>query len=330
MEKRSLEKERARGGKKKRKKTAASAARCEAAEARSPAKSGKKRRRDGSSRGSGGGGFGRGGGGGAAPHPAAGSGAATALARRYPFATSYADHFETPRRAYEDVAPFLDAAAAGASVSRAALRVYDPYYCDGAAERHLAALGFAGARNPAGEDFYETAAYRAHARGLEGDGGGGGGGGGAYESFDAFVTNPPYSEDHKERCLAFAFASRKPFALLLPAYVAEKAYFTALSERRRPFFLAPRGAPYDYAHPHGAGHDHSHFATVWVLDAGDAARTEAAFAALAAAPPSPRAALHRDVAALVAARVLRGAKRANPRQRKKRRAALGASSVISD
>ena len=65
---------------------------------------------------------------------------AASLAKRYPFATDFCDHFETPRRAYADVAPALDALVAK---SRAETRIYDPYYCDGAVKRHLAAAGSA-------------------------------------------------------------------------------------------------------------------------------------------------------------------------------------------
>ena len=61
---------------------------------------------------------------------------AASLAKRYPFATDFCDHFETPRRAYADVAPALDALVAK---PRAETRIYDPYYCDGAAKRHLQA-----------------------------------------------------------------------------------------------------------------------------------------------------------------------------------------------
>ena len=60
---------------------------------------------------------------------------------------------------------------------------------------------------------------------------------------------------HKERCLAFALACGRPFALLLPAYVAEKKYFADACARTgaAPFFVSPaRGRPpYEYAHPHG-------------------------------------------------------------------------------
>ena len=66
-------------------------------------------------------------------------GGAASLAKRYPFATDFCDHFETPRRAYADVAPALDALVAK---PRSETRIYDPYYCDGAVKRHLRELGY--------------------------------------------------------------------------------------------------------------------------------------------------------------------------------------------
>jgi hypothetical protein len=46
-------------------------------------------------------------------------------------------------------------------------------------------------------------------------------------SFDVLVTNPPFSADHLERIVKFAFESNKPFALLMPAFVADKPWFWA-------------------------------------------------------------------------------------------------------
>ncbi|KAH8054212.1 hypothetical protein JL722_8943 [Aureococcus anophagefferens] len=162
-----------------------------------------------------------------APHPAAGGQAATALAA--------------------NVARCGDGAGAA---------ILDPYYCDGAAETRLRALGFRNATNPA-TDFYASRAYREP---------------GDRSTFDALVTNPPYSGDHKERCLAFALACGRPFALLLPAYVAEKKYFAdACAETgAAPFFVSPaRGRPpYEYAHPHGTGKAAAPFASAWVLREG--------------------------------------------------------------
>ena len=248
-----------------------------------------------------------------APHPAAGGQAATALAAKYAWDTDYGDHFETSEQAFRDVAPALrQLCGAGAGAA-----ILDPYYCDGAAETRLRALGFRNATNPA-TDFYASRAYREP---------------GDRSTFDALVTNPPYSGDHKERCLAFALACGRPFALLLPAYVAEKKYFADACARTgaAPFFVSPaRGRPpYEYAHPHGTGKAAAPFASAWVVDSGrGAAATAALFEAVAKLPayaPGAAAAAHRSRAALAGGGQLREGKRPNPRQRKKKRArAVGA------
>lgn len=50
----------------------------------------------------------------------------------HPFATEYGDHFETGSAAYGDIAPLLARFAACARRRPAQLRIYDPYYCNGA------------------------------------------------------------------------------------------------------------------------------------------------------------------------------------------------------
>ena len=166
---------------------------------------------------------------------------AASLAKRYPFATDFCDHFETPRRAYADVAPALDALT---NKPRSETRIYDPYYCDGAAKRHLRELGFTNVKND-NLDFYATKSYKDPAN----------------TTHDIVVTNPPFSEDHKERCLRWALATRKPFALLLPAYVVERRWFREACGDARPFFVAP-SERYGFDHPLGAGADNSPFFSV--------------------------------------------------------------------
>lgn len=73
---------------------------------------------------------------------------------------------------------------------------------------HFQALGFTGFTNQK-RDFYLDV--------TNGD----------VPPYDILVTNPPYSGDHKERALAFCVASKKPWALLMPSYVASKQYFTS-------------------------------------------------------------------------------------------------------
>jgi len=73
----------------------------------------------------------------------------------HPFATDLGDHCETPFEAYADVAPLLHGLARDLGLSAAQLRIYDPYYCEGGAKVHLAALGFTTVINE-NVDFYEV------------------------------------------------------------------------------------------------------------------------------------------------------------------------------
>lgn len=73
----------------------------------------------------------------------------------HPFATDMGDHCETPFEAYADVAPLLHGLARDLGLSAAHLRIYDPYYCEGGAKVHLAALGFTTVINE-NVDFYKV------------------------------------------------------------------------------------------------------------------------------------------------------------------------------
>jgi hypothetical protein len=101
---------------------------------------------------------------------------AAPAAIEHPFPTHPDDHCETPALAYAHIAPLLSMVAAGLGVQDAQLRIYDPYYCDGAVCRGLAEAGFPTVRN------VNTDCYDEQARG-------------AVPEFDAIVTNPPYSSD---------------------------------------------------------------------------------------------------------------------------------------
>ncbi len=177
----------------------------------------------------------------------------------YPYPTEYADHFETPACAYRDLEPVLYwVARALGKKDKAKLRVYDPYYCAGAVKTLLKNLGFAHVLNQM-RDFYADVAQ------------------GTVPPHDVLVTNPPYSGDHKERILQFCLASGKPWCLLLPNYVANKAYYTdaiaQLPPTQQPFYLVP-STKYDYAHPQGTGHETSPFFSVWYCSTGTLARDD--------------------------------------------------------
>jgi hypothetical protein len=94
---------------------------------------------------------------------------------------------------------------------------------------------------------------------------------GALPAHDVVVTNPPFSDDHIPRLLAWALGvagpadpsppakrrhgSARPFFALLPAYVANKPYYhTLMAQAGRPpvFFVAPTAAAYAFVAPSGA------------------------------------------------------------------------------
>lgn len=139
-----------------------------------------------------------------------------------------ADDCETPLEAYKHVAPLLAKLAQRLKKPKDQLRIWDPYYCDGAVRAHLASLGFPNVHNARGEDFYELLAS---------------GDEGRLPPHDVLVTNPPFSGDHIARLVQFLSSSRgckTPFLILAPDYVHRKAWFAQL-ERRRPdiFYMLP-------------------------------------------------------------------------------------------
>lgn len=82
-----------------------------------------------------------------------------------------------------------------------------------------------------------------------------------------------YSEDHKERILDFCLGSGKPWALLMPNYVANKQYFTNAVDQHypdaasKPLYIVP-AQKYEYAHPEGTGHTSSPFFSIWFVQLG--------------------------------------------------------------
>ena len=195
------------------------------------------------------------------------------------FVAEAADHAESPVEAYTDISPVLHALATARGVLPAALRVYDPYYCNGAVVRHLGALGFVSVRN-VNEDFYAAAAAN------------------AMPPMDVLLTNPAYSGDHIPRLLAICSALRgsTPLLLLLPAYVLHKPYWRGcaaalagrelllLYPRRRYCYWTPRGLrPREALQSHSGpqGNRTSPWPSLWVafLAPADTAAVRAALAA---------------------------------------------------
>lgn len=154
----------------------------------------------------------------------------------FPFTINAADHCETPFRAYADLAPVLEWVAKTMGKDKSTLRVYDPYFCNGAVKRNLARLGFTTCYNER-EDFYARIAND------------------TVPAYDVLVTNPPYAplpeQDHVESLLKFVVSKRTPFFILQPNYCYAKPYYetivSSLEGGPRLLFLQPP-MPRDYVY----------------------------------------------------------------------------------
>ncbi|GAX73251.1 hypothetical protein CEUSTIGMA_g705.t1 [Chlamydomonas eustigma] len=169
--------------------------------------------------------------------PGQACGVETSVSSLHPFQTDPGDHAETPFEAYQHIEPLLGRVARRLNVDKACLKIYDPYYCEGCMLQHMEQLGFMNVYNR-NEDFYAVCAS------------------GQVPEFDVLVTNPPFSGDHLERIFEFAVASKKPWMLLMPQYVARKAFYLEWLNNRRarsgackPVFLGPALKPYEFQAP---------------------------------------------------------------------------------
>ena len=168
----------------------------------------------------------------------------------YDYEVDYNDHFETPLQAYKDILPILDfIAPETTNIDRKEHIIYDPYYCNGRTKSLLQGLGFEKVVHEK-RDFYKDIAQ------------------GKVPKHHTLVTNPPYSDDHKEKCLQFCVdqfrKNRTSFFLLIPNYVAARNYYRRiLGENIQDVaYLAPM-KEYSYSHPEGTGHEESPFASLW-------------------------------------------------------------------
>lgn len=133
-------------------------------------------------------------------------------ADRWAFDTAYGDHFETPSIAYQHLLPMLRALARRrrkgipAKSALEQLEIYDPYFCKGSVTRCFRSLGCHAVTNQ-NRDFYVDVSNS------------------TCPAHEVLVTNPPFSGDHKERLLTHLLESRKPFCLLMPSWVAKRAYW---------------------------------------------------------------------------------------------------------
>ena len=218
----------------------------------------------------------------------------------YPYNVEYNDHFESPLQAYRDIQPLID------WVTQANPVLYDPYYCDGQTKKLLHTLGYENVVHEK-RDFYLD---------IQND---------SVPEHHVLVTNPPYSEEHKKKCLDYAFRRLKqedtPFALLLPAYVATKSYFRQLLETHGLtglVYLVPQ-TDYAYDHPEGTGKEVSPFRSMWFcgLPRGRHARVREFWKSSKQA--QQQAHLYLSLAELEGAQVISTQHRPNPKQRKKKR-----------
>ena len=78
------------------------------------------------------------------------------------------------------------------------------------------------------------------------------------------MTNPPYSGEHKVRLLQYLSTINHPFLLLLPAYIATKAYWKNFAQNKGVLYLAPP-EHYHYVHPENTGKDLPPFYSMWFV-----------------------------------------------------------------
>jgi len=167
------------------------------------------------------------------------------------FKCSKDDHCETPGKAYDDVIPILNWYADRLGKSKASLSIYDPYFCNGAVIRNFASRGFLNVYNR-NEDFYAVTSKNQQ------------------PDFDVIVTNPPYSDDHIEKCLRFCVESGKPYFLLLPNYVYTNGYFKNIegdlstsSSKGKHYYVIPP-CRYQYTSPLGMRSQRESKTSPWV------------------------------------------------------------------
>ena len=152
--------------------------------------------------------------------------------QRHGFETNHLDHCETPREAYEHIKPYLLELAKKLNIPDPDrnMILWDPYYCDGSAKRHLNDIGFHNVIHE-NRDFYATIATEK-----------------TIPKHHVLITNPPYSDDHIDRLLTYVSRyPERPFCLLMPNWVARKRNYQSLLTLPH-FFLSPL-QPYTYQMP---------------------------------------------------------------------------------
>eukprot|EP00985_Skeletonema_marinoi_P000163 scaffold51_cov152-Skeletonema_marinoi.AAC.4 len=239
----------------------------------------------------------------------------------YPYPVDYNDHFETPQRAYADIYPLLRYCLQKHKKSnKEEAIIYDPYFCTGTAatlmeqtfksNKDKSPLPCPTRIHHKKADFYVDVQQN------------------KFPQYDILVTNPPYSSNHKERCLDFVVNQLKkngrPFFLLMPNYVSTKEYWRKITQNIQVVFIAPSTShPYEYNHPEGTGHEKSPFESVWFCGVSGNEDMKALkdafikFHSKHTSTPIPRWA--ESLQGLIQVGGVSGEKRKNPRQRKKMR-----------
>ncbi|KAG7341029.1 hypothetical protein IV203_022980 [Nitzschia inconspicua] len=220
-------------------------------------------------------------------------------ANQYSYEVDYNDHFETPSDAYVDILPLLDAL----QKQRSEHVIYDPYYCNGQTKRLLQRLGFERVQHEQ-RDFYEDIDQN------------------TVPLYHTLVTNPPYSDQHKERCLKYCVSNNnnkgKPFFLLMPCYVATKQYFRrTLNDMFHDMLYVVPKTSYQYSHPDGTGHATSPFDSMWFvggLTPDQSKRLQQMFLS-----NGSTCRVYNSYQQLIDAKVITVDNRPNPKQRKKRK-----------
>ena len=224
----------------------------------------------------------------------------------YDYDVDYNDHFETPLQAYEDILPLLDSIAP----IRNQHIVYDPYYCNGSTKVLLQKLGFSKVVHEK-RDFYKDIANQ------------------KVPQHHTLVTNPPYSDDHKEKCLDYCVKGflkyNRPFFLLIPSYVASRSYYRRIlgATLQDVAYVVP-SEEYSYAHPEGTGHEESPFKSLWFCCIGKTTIEKVATKFNSMNGPQ----LIQSFDELEQKGVISMQNRKNPKQRKKLRKQLAAQSAL--
>jgi hypothetical protein len=156
---------------------------------------------------------------------------------QHSFDTNVLDHCETPQVAYEHLREYLE--VLGQSMSTASMRVWDPYYCDGAVKRIFREMGFTNIIHE-NADFYQLIKNK------------------NIPPHEVLVTNPPYSEDHIHRLLEFVvgteIVNQRPVCLLLPNWVSrqpeyEERFVNPVAQKQFELFYLSPLEPYTYTMP---------------------------------------------------------------------------------